>query len=59
MNQQPTNIGLSYKDQLRFDHYMKVDVPIGVYVSFENFNQPYYNPSNPNVLLKHFPITVG
>ena len=40
INQQPTNLTFSWKDQLKFDDYhMKVPVPIRVYADFECINQ--------------------
>ena len=39
INQQPTNITFSWKDQLNFeDYYMKVPVPIRIYADFERNN---------------------
>ena len=41
INQQPTNITFSWKNQLKFeDYYMKVPVQIRVYADFECINQP-------------------
>ena len=57
VNQQPTKITFSWKDQLKFeDHYMKVKVPIKVYADFECINQP---TNYPNVLYKQNPIAIG
>ena len=57
INQQPTNITLSWKDQLKFeDYYMKIPVPIRVYADFECINQPQ---KDPKVLFKQIPIAVG
>ena len=57
INQQPTNITFSWKNQLKFeDYYMKVPVPIRVYADFECINQPQ---NNPKVLFKQIPIAVG
>ena len=57
INQQPTNITFSWKNQLKFeDYYMKVPVPIGVYADFECINQPQ---NDPKVLFKQIPIAVG
>ena len=57
INQQPTNITFSWKNQLKFeDYYMKVSVPIRVYADFECINQPQ---NNPKVLFKQIPIAVG
>ena len=57
INQQPTNITFSWKNQLKFeDYYMKVPVPIRVYADFECINQPQ---KNPKVLFKQIPIAVG
>ena len=45
INQQPTNITFSWKNQLKFeDYYMKVPVPIRVYADFECINQPQKDP---------------
>ena len=39
INQQPTNITYSWKDQLKFeDHHMKIPLPIKVYADFECIN---------------------
>ena len=60
INQQPTNITSSYKDQLKFeDYHMKVLVPISVYADFECINQPKINPNTPKVFFKQIPIAVG
>ena len=57
INQQPTNITFSWKNQLKFeDYYMKVPVPIRVYADFECINQPQ---KDPKVLFKQIPIAVG
>ena len=57
VNQQPTNITFSWKNQLKFeDYYMKVPVPIRVYADFECINQPQ---KDPKVLFKQIPIAVG
>ena len=57
INQQPTNITFSWKNQLKFeDYHMKVPVPIRVYADFECINQPQ---NTPNVLFKQIPIAVG
>ena len=57
INQQPTKITFSWKDQLKFeDYHMKVPVPIRVYADFECINQPQ---KTPNVLFKQIPIAVG
>ena len=57
INQQPTNITFSWKNQLKFeDYYMKVPVPIGVYADFECINQP---TDDLKVLFKQIPIAVG
>ena len=57
INQQPTNITFSWKNQLKFeDYYMKVPVPIRVYADFECINQPQ---NNPKVLFKQIPVAVG
>ena len=57
INQQPTNITFSWKNQLKFeDYYMKVPVPIRVYADFESINQP---KNNPKVIFKQIPIAVG
>ena len=57
INQQPTNITFSWKDQLKFeDYYTKVPVPIRVYADFECNIQPQ---NNPKVLFKQIPIAVG
>ena len=57
INQQPTNITFSWKNQLKFeDYYMKVPVPLGVYADFECNNQPQ---NIPNVIFKQIPIAVG
>ena len=57
INQQPTKITFSWKDQLKFeDYHMKVPVPIRVYADFECINQPQ---NTPNVLFKQIPIAVG
>ena len=45
INQQPTKITFSWKDQLKFeDYHMKVPVPIRVYADFEFINQPQNTP---------------
>ena len=60
INQQPTKITFSWKDQLKFeDYYMKVPVPIRVYTNFECINQPENNLNTPKVLFKQIPISVG
>ena len=57
INQQPTNITFSWKNDLKFeDHHMKIPLPIRVYADFECINQPQ---NIPNVLFKQFPIAVG
>ena len=57
INQQPTNITFSWKNQLKFeDYYMKVPVPIRVYADFECINQP---GNDDKVLFKQIPIAVG
>ena len=57
INQQPTNITFSWKNQLKFeDYYMKVPVPIRVYADFECINQPQ---KDPKVLFKQISIAVG
>ena len=57
INQQPTNITFSWKNQLKFeDYFMKVPVPIRVYADFECINQPQ---KDPKVLFKQIPIAVG
>ena len=57
MNQQPTNITFSWKDQLKFeDHHIKVPVPIRIYADFECINQP---EKDDKVLFKQMPIAVG
>ena len=57
INQQPTNITFSWKNQLKFeDYYMKVPVPIKVYADFECINQPQ---KDPKVLFKQIPIAIG
>ena len=57
INQQPTNITFSWKNQLKFeDYYMKVPVPIRIYADFECINQPQ---KDPKVLFKQIPIAVG
>ena len=57
INQQPTNITFSWKNQLKFeDYYMKVPVPIRVYADFECINQP---GNDAKVLFKQIPIAVG
>ena len=57
INQQPTNITFSWKNQLKFeDYYMKVPVPIRVYADFECINQP---TDDLKVLFKQIPIAVG
>ena len=57
INQQPTKITFSWKDQLKFeDYHKKVPVPIRVYADFECINQPQ---NTPNVLFKQIPIAVG
>ena len=57
INQQPTNITFSWKNQLKFeDYYMKVPVLIRVYADFECINQPQ---NNPKVIFKQIPIAVG
>ena len=57
INQQPTNITFSWKNQLKFeDYYMKVPVPIRVYADFECINQPQ---KDPKLLFKQIPIAVG
>ena len=57
INQQPTNITFSWKNQLKFeDYYMKVPVPRRVYADFECINQPQ---KDPKVLFKQIPIAVG
>ena len=57
INQQPTNITFSWKNQLKFeDYYMKVPVPVRVYADFECINQPQ---KDPKVLFKQIPIAVG
>ena len=57
INQQPTNITFSWKNQLKFeDYYMKVPVPIRVYADFECIIQPQ---KDPKVLFKQIPIAVG
>ena len=57
INQQPTNITFSWKNQLKFeDFYMKVPVPIRVYADFECINQLQ---KDPKVLFKQIPIAVG
>ena len=57
INQQPTNITFSWKNQLKFeDYYMKVPVPIRVYADFECINQPQ---KDTKVLFKQIPIAVG
>ena len=57
INQQPTNITISWKNQLKFeDYFMKVPIPIRVYADFESNNQPQ---KDPKVLFKQIPIAVG
>ena len=57
INQHPTNITFSWKNQLKFeDYYMKVPVPIRVYADFECINQPQ---KDPKVFFKQIPIAVG
>ena len=57
INQQPTNITFSWKNQLKFeDYHMKGPVPIRVYADFEGINQPQ---KDPEVLFKQIPIAVG
>ena len=57
INQQPTNITFSWKDQLKFeDYHMKVPVLIRVYADIECINRPQ---NTPNVLFKQIPIAVG
>ena len=57
INQQPTNITFSWKNQLKFeDYHMKVPVPIRVYADFECINQP---TDDPKILFKQIPIAVG
>ena len=57
INQQPTNITFSWKNQLKFeDYHMNVPVPIRVYAEFECNNQPQ---NNPKVFFKQIPIAVG
>ena len=57
INQQPTNITFSWKNQLKFeDYYMKVRVPIRVYADFECINQPQ---KDPKVFFKQIPFAVG
>ena len=60
INQQPTEITFSWKEQLRFeDYHMKVPVPTRVYADFECIFQPKNNPNTPKVLFKQIPIAVG
>ena len=57
INQQPTNITFSWKNQLKFeDYHMKVPVPIRVFADFECINQPQ---KDPKVLFKQIPNAVG
>ena len=57
INQQPSNITFSWKDQLKFeDYHLKVPVPIRVYADFECIIQP---TQNPKVFYKQIPIAVG
>ena len=57
INQQPTNITFSWKNQLEFeDYYMKVPVPIRVYADFECINQPQ---KDLKALFRQIPIAVG
>ena len=57
INQQPTNITFSWKNQLKFeDYHMKVPVPIRVYADFECIDQP---TDDPKVLFKQIPVAVG
>ena len=45
MNQQPTNITISWKDHLKFeDYHMKLPLPIRVYADFECNIQPTNDP---------------
>ena len=57
INQQPTNITFSWKDDLTFeDYHMKIPLPIRVYADFECINLLTINP---NVLYNGIPIAVG
>ena len=50
INQQPTNITFSWKNQLKLeDYYMKVPVPIRVYADFDIYdsNEIFYSCSTP------------
>ena len=57
INQQPTKITFSCKNQLKFeDYYMKSPVPKRVYADFECINHPQ---KDPKVIFKQNPIAVG
>ena len=57
INQQPTNITFSWKDQLKFeDYHIKVPVPIRVYADFECINQP---GKDAKVIFKQIPNAEG
>ena len=56
INQQPTNITFSWKDQLKFEeNVIKIPLPIEVYADFNYNNQP---TNNPKVIFKQIPIAV-
>ena len=56
LNQQPTKITFSWKENLKFeDNFMKIPLPIRVFADFECNNQP---TNYPKVLFKQIPIAV-